>query len=177
MKSLTWFMSVVIILSVSAFTVVSSVNWKIKEDYSVKWANTTFEGLKASIRFDEANPEKSKIVASIDAHTVNTGNALKNAHVRDALQADKYPVIRFESTAIARTTKGYETTGNLTIKGVTRKIRFPFVFNSKRASVQFPFFPARTFFGVFTISPKDFNITGQGTPGEVTVELKIPVVQ
>lgn len=177
MKNLTWFMSVLVILSVSAFTIVSSVAWKVKEGYSVKWEATTFSGLKASIQFNESYPEKSKIIASIDARTINTGNALKDAHAREALQTSKFPFITFESITINKTGMGYETTGNLTLKGVTRRIKFPFVFDSKRTSVHFPFFPSKTFCGVFTISPKAFNVTAEGTPEEVTLELKIPVVQ
>jgi polyisoprenoid-binding protein YceI len=170
------------ILLASAFTIIGSVNWKVKEDYSVKFSGGhvqgLFKGLKATILFDEGNPEKSKVMAYIDTRTINTGNGEMNAHAKEALAVDKFPLITFESTAVTKISSGYEAAGNLTMKGITKKVKIPFIFDSKKkASNQFPFVDKEVFSGVFTIVPKDFNVTRLGTPGEITIELTIPVTQ
>lgn len=166
------------ILLTSVITVITLVNWKVKGGYIVKFTGAPegyFTGLKATILFDEANPEKSKITASIDATTLNTGNNEATAHAKEALATDKFPTINFESTVISKTGEGkYLSTGNLTLKGVTKTIKIPFTFYSKKnKSMLFP----EIFKGQITIAPKDFGITKPGTPEQLTIELTIPVTQ
>ena len=79
------------IILFSAF--IALTNWKVKEPYEVKFfgkIHGEFKGLKANIQFDKARPEESKISASIEVNTIATGFFLKNNHVEDALDADKY---------------------------------------------------------------------------------------
>ena len=163
----------------SAFTILSSISWKVKENYSVKYTaggiQGYFKGLNATIVFDEERPERSKITAFIDATSLNAGDALMTAHSKEALETNKFPIISFVSTSILKTPKGYDAFGNLTLKGSTRKIIIPFIFNSKKMSTQFPFVDKETFSGVFTISPKSFNINRIGTPDQITIELTVPV--
>ena len=159
------------ILFASAFTVIQSVNWKIKEDYSVKFTGKKvdgiFKGLKADINFNESDLGKSKISASIDATTANTGSGMMNKHAKseDGLNAAKFPIINFESTSIAKTASGFEAVGKLTLKGITKDIKFPFTFTNQ------------TFNGKFTVAPKDYDVTRGGTPDEITIELNIPVTK
>ena len=181
MKKYVLFICTGIILVTSAFTLITSVSWKIKENYSVKYTaggiEGYFKGLKATIVFDEEHPEKSKITAFIDATSLDAGDALMTQHSKEALETNKFPVISFVSTSILKTPKGYDAFGNLTLKGAMRKIVIPFIFNSKKMSTKFPFVDKETFSGAFTISPKSFNITRSGTPEQVTIELTVPVKQ
>ncbi len=171
MKNIKLLLGATTILVASAFTVIESVNWKIKDDYSVKFdggkVHGIMKGLTATISFDQASPEKSKITASIDAKTINTGNGMMNKHAEEseALDTGKYPVITFVSTAIAKKGDAYEATGNLTLKGVTKEVKFPFTFSKD------------VFNGKFTIAPKEFNITRGGTPESLDIELNIPVTK
>ncbi|WP_317899866.1 YceI family protein [Aurantibacillus circumpalustris] len=179
MKNFLSFICICIVFILSAFTILTSVNWKVKENYQVKYTaggmQGYFKGLKATLVFDEEHAEKSKITAFIDATSLNTGDALSTEHSKEGLETNKFPIISFVSTSILKTTKGYDALGNVTLKGVTRKIIIPFFFDSKKMSAQFPFVDKETFSGRFTISPKNFNITRMGTPEEVTIELTIPV--
>ena len=181
MNKLKLLIASVIILLASSFTVLLTVNWKIKKEYSVKCSigkdGSTFTGLNAVILFDEENPERSKITASIDATTINTGNNEMNAHAKEALNTALFPVITFVSTSITKTISGYEAIGNLTLKGITKTIKFPFYFDSKKTLALFPFIPKETFNGSFTIFPKDFSITRKGTPDQVTISITIPVTK
>ncbi|MFN8334558.1 MAG: YceI family protein [Cyclobacteriaceae bacterium] len=176
MKKLTLIIAVIVLFFASAFVIHRSTDWKVKEGYTVKvFRNaqiqfpTYFKGLKAEISFDEAHPEKSTIKATIDATTVDTGNELMTAHAKEesVLHTDKYPVITFESSSIRKSGKGYEITGNLTLKGITKPVTFPFTFENE------------TFVGAFSIFAKDFNITRSGAvpSGEIKIELTIPVAK
>jgi polyisoprenoid-binding protein YceI len=177
MKKITLGIAIFTILFASAFTVIESVNWKVKEDtYAVNFKGGKVEGgikgLKATILFDEANPEKSKITATMDVNTINTGNGMMNKHAKseEALNAEKFGTITFETTSISKNAAfGYRAIGKLTIKGVTKDIAFTFLFENKATE---PIFK-----GKFSIEPKDYNITRSGTPDKLDIELSVPVTK
>ncbi|PBQ32797.1 hypothetical protein CNR22_13770 [Sphingobacteriaceae bacterium] len=165
----------------SAFVVVTTVIWKAQKEYSVKTDMGYFKGLDALISFDEINPEKSRIVASIDATSFETGNGLMNTHAKDkeGLYTERYRLITFVSTSIKRIEGSrYEATGNLSLKGIMKEIKLPFTFDSKNNVMdRFPMVPKGTFAGKIVINSKDFNITRDGAPPTVVIDLMIPVKQ
>lgn len=180
MKKVKLLISILTVLLMSAFVIYTSVDWKVKDDYLVKFRfgkytfgvdsmpapnYGTIKGLKATITFDEDNLQNSKIIASVDAKTIDTGNPSKNSSATgpDVLIADKFPLIAFESTSIIKIDNRYEAAGKLTIKDISREIKFPFVFEEK------------TFDGGFTIETKDFNFTHPHVPEAITVFFTIPV--
>jgi polyisoprenoid-binding protein YceI len=74
---------------------------------------------------DVDNPEASSVRVSLDAASIDTGQQMRDDHLRSAdfLKADEFPTIDFVSTRIVRT--GDDTGdlhGELTIRGVTRTI-------------------------------------------------------
>ncbi|HEU4862723.1 MAG TPA: YceI family protein [Candidatus Limnocylindria bacterium] len=74
---------------------------------------------------DLDNPEASRVRVSLDAASIDTGQQMRDDHLRSAdfLKADEFPTIDFVSTRVART--GDDTGdlhGDLTIRGVTRPI-------------------------------------------------------
>lgn len=167
-------MLIATIMVTAAFKVVNSNQWNVKEDsYTVKFTTKKFEGmfkgLKSIIRFDEQNPGASFISATIDANTVNTGNGMRNKHAKQGLEADKYPTIKFESTAITKTATGYNAQGKLTIKDVTKDIALPFTF-TKTAD-------GGIFTGKFAVVPAEYGVKKAGTPDLFDIELNIPVTQ
>lgn len=128
-------------------------------------------GLKASIHFNEDSPETSKIVATVDATTINTGNGLFNKHAKaeNALNTKAFSIIGFESTAIIGKDGTYEAIGKLTLKDVTKEIKLPFTFERKGEDFLFK--------GKFSIVPEDFHITKMGTPDLIEITLTIPVAK
>lgn len=158
----------------SAYTIIQSSGWNVKEDtYTVKFSGKKvegqFKGLKATISFDPANPEKSKITATIDPNTISTGTGMKDTHAKSetALDASAFPMIKFESTAVSKKDGKYMAAGNLTMKGITKPLTIPFTFETKG--------DASVFSGKFKVAPKEFNMTRTGVPDSVEVELSIPV--
>ncbi len=181
MKKLKLLIAASIILLTSAFVLYKITDWKVKDNYSVKFKfgkytfgkdsmpapYFTFKGLKASLLFDEADLERSKITASLEAKTIDTGNPSKDGSATgpDVLIASKFPLITFESTSITKVNNGYEATGKLTIKDVVKEIKLPFVFEKEMFS------------GGFTIETKDFNFTHPHVPKEISIFLTVPVTK
>ena len=129
-----------------AVSLVTAFSFKIIEpiSYNVKPTGTVihFQGgrvkgdlkaLKATLLFDEANPEKSKFSASIDVTGISTGSGMMDKHAKSesALDAEKFPTITFESSAVLKKPDGYHALGKLTLKGVTKEIVLPFTFEHK----------------------------------------------
>ncbi len=86
---------------------------------------TDFDG---AIAFDEAEPQRSTVTFSIQAGSIDTGVADRDAHLRSAdfFAVDQYPTITFRSTAIApKGNDEFEVTGDLTMRGVTRQVVIP----------------------------------------------------
>jgi len=90
----------------------------------------TFMAISGSIQFDENNLAGCSFNVTVNANTVNTNNSTRDKHLKgeDYFNVSVYPVIRIVSTKIAKsTTPGYFVFfGQLTIKGITGEIVFPF---------------------------------------------------
>ena len=75
--------------------------------------------------FDLDDPESSRVRVSLDAASIDTGQRMRDDHLRSAdfLKVDEFPTVDFVSTRIVRTgeTEG-ELHGDLTIRGVTRPV-------------------------------------------------------
>ena len=72
--------------------------------------------------FDPEAPERSRVTAVLDASSIDTGVAQRDAHLRspDFLDAERFPEITFSSTGIKRAGHDWRIHGDLTIRGVTR---------------------------------------------------------
>lgn len=177
MRKLIYPALIATIVTTSAFTVTTSNKWTVKEEsYTVKFNSKQgkdfsgiFKGLKSDIQFDEANVSASKISASIDAASVNTGNGMRNKHAGQGLGANQYPTIKFESTSVAKVGTNYEASGKLTIKDVTKEIKLPFTF-TKTAD-------GGVFGGKFLVVPSEYHVEKKGTPELLEIELNVPVTK
>ncbi|MGA3029785.1 MAG: YceI family protein [Candidatus Limnocylindrales bacterium] len=83
-----------------------------------------FRKFEAEVDFDEAHPERSSVVAHIDASSIETGMEARDAHLcsADFFEAEVYPELTFRSTAIEPKGDGYRIDGELTIRGITRAV-------------------------------------------------------
>jgi polyisoprenoid-binding protein YceI len=170
MKKVIYPLAAIIILFASAFTFVQSQNWKIAENYSVKFdggdPSGEFSGLKGSISFDDKDLAGSKFDVALDVATINTGNGMKNTHAKSEkwLDATKYPTIKFTSSSIAKTAAGYEAKGMLDMHGVQKEISFPFTFDGK------------VFAGSFEVNRLDYNInTAEPEHGSAKFKVSVSV--
>jgi polyisoprenoid-binding protein YceI len=175
MKKIIYPALIATIITTSAFTVVNNLTaWKVKEDaYSVKFTSKkfdgTFKGLKSELLFDENNLAASKLMATIDANTINTGNGMRNGHAKKGLDTKAFQTVKFVSTSLTKTATGYEAIGNLTIKGVTKQIKIPFKFTKNTEG--------GVFAGTFSVKPSEYNVTRSGTPEILDFQLNVPVTK
>jgi polyisoprenoid-binding protein YceI len=84
-----------------------------------------FSSIKGTVVYDSDNPGASTVEAVIDASTIATLDAQRDAHLKSAdfLDVEKYPTITFKSKKVASTGPGEATlTGDLTIHGATQEV-------------------------------------------------------
>src|SRR4051812_3076343 len=96
----------------------------------------SFNEFEGTAVVDGTNPADSTVRVTIDAASIDTRNADRDAHLRsnDFLAMDEYPQITFVSTgvvAVDETT--FEVSGDLTIKDVTKPVTVPFHVRGRRA--------------------------------------------
>jgi len=172
MKKHLYLFATLVVFVASAFTAITAVDWKIAENYSVKFdggdPSGEFKGLKGTINFDATNLKDSKFVVSIDVATINTGNGMKNTHAMSEkwLDATKFPLITFTSKEITKVAAGYEAKGTLDMHGVQKEITLPFTFENN------------VFKGGFSVNRMDYNInTAEPNHGSqvMKVDIDVPV--
>ena len=123
----------------------------------VRGAFNEFEG---TVVLDGADPSRSTATVTIEAASIDTRNAQRDAHLRsnDFLGMEEYPQITFVATSVTPTgPAGLDLTGDLMIKGVTSTVTVPFEFEGAATD---PFGNLRAGFeGSVTINRKDYGIT------------------
>jgi len=86
-----------------------------------------FKGVDGLLSLDEADGSRSRVEATIDVSTVNTGEPQRDGHLKspDFLDVEKFPAMSFRSTKVEKK-MGDElaVTGDLTLHGVTRPVTF-----------------------------------------------------
>lgn len=86
-----------------------------------------FSKVSGALHLDESDLENSSVEASIEAASIHTRDEQRDAHLKSAdfLDVATFPTLRFESKGIASVGDGeLAVEGDLTIHGVTRKVRF-----------------------------------------------------
>lgn len=120
-----------------------------------------FTGISGVLNVDETDISNSKVEATIDAASISTRDAQRDAHLKSAdfFDVEKFPALTFRSTRVERTGDDEATvTGDLTIHGVTREATF---------KVEGPTTPEKDPWGntriglsaVTKINRKDFGLT------------------
>jgi polyisoprenoid-binding protein YceI len=118
-----------------------------------------FQTFTADVHLDAEDVTKSTARVEIDAASIDTGNADRDAHVRnsDFIEVEKYPKITFVSTSAEK--KGdddFVLHGDLTVKDVTKPVSVEF---EKSGEAQDPWGNYRVGFeGKAKINRKDFGV-------------------
>jgi polyisoprenoid-binding protein YceI len=126
----------------------------------------------------------STVTATVDASSVDTGNAQRDGHIRtaDFFEVETYPTWTFRSTAVRADGDDHALDGELTIKGVTRPVSFalevngfgPDAFGGTRAGFSATTTINRNDFGVDIAMPLDGG--GVVVSDKVQVALEIEAV-
>ncbi|MDE2481044.1 MAG: YceI family protein [bacterium] len=101
----------------------SSVEFSVRHMMFSK-VRGVFGSFSLELAVDDATSLPSSVKAEIDAASIDTKVADRDAHLRSAdfLDVEKFPKIAFESTAITGKANAFTIAGNLTIHGVTKPI-------------------------------------------------------
>lgn len=86
-----------------------------------------FTGVSGALTLDGNDITNSKVEATIDASTINTHEAQRDAHLKspDFFDVEKFPTLSFKSSKVEQVDDGeLKVTGDLTIHGVTKKVSF-----------------------------------------------------
>lgn len=111
----------------------------------VSWVRGSFGSFSANLNLDEAHPENSTVEVKVDAASITTRQADRDAHLRspDFLDAEKYPHLIFRSKRVQRTGENTaKLIGDLTIRDVTREITLNVTYEGKAPSPFGPFVTA-----------------------------------
>ncbi len=87
----------------------------------------TFHDIDGTIEIDENDPTRSHGEFRVKPASVDTNFGARDTHLRspDFFDAERFPEITFVSTSItSKGNDGYEVTGDLTIRDVTRPATF-----------------------------------------------------
>ncbi|HLX86092.1 MAG TPA: YceI family protein [Terriglobales bacterium] len=164
----------------------SSAQFKVKH-MMISNVKGEFTAVTGALTLDEKDITKSRIEASIDATTINTREAQRDAHLKSAdfLDVEKFPTLSFKSTRVTKTGDGeLSITGDLSIHGVTRSVVFEV--EGVSAPTKDPWGNTRIGLSASTrISRKDFGLTWNAaleTGGilvgeEVTITLDVQFVK
>jgi polyisoprenoid-binding protein YceI len=86
-----------------------------------------FAKVSGTLILNESEPAKSSVEAVLEAGSLETRDAQRDAHLKseDFFHVEKFPTLSFKSTRIAVVRDGeLSVDGDLTIRGVTRKVLF-----------------------------------------------------
>ena len=158
-------------LSSAALAAKPAQSWKIDPDHtSINFAVKRlavkipgrFTQFGGTLRFDPENLGTSLIDISIEAASVNTDVAKRDAHLRSAdfLDVAKYPAITFKSTQIEQEGTGrYVAKGKLKIKDVTRDVDLPFLYHGVEQNPLEPGQDVAGFEGALELNMLDYHVS------------------
>jgi polyisoprenoid-binding protein YceI len=136
--------------------------------------------------FDPADPSKISIDLTIEATSIDTRNADRDAHLRsnDFFDMAHHPQITFTSTSVAATgAETFAVTGDLTIKGTTHPVTIDFTYEG---AAKDPYGNERIGFeGSATINRKDWGVNfnaaletgGLLVSEKITLEFEVSAVR
>lgn len=175
MKQIFYPLVAILILLTSATLAVNAPEYKVSEGYSIKFESKDpsgiFKQMKGTVNFDEKDLAGSSFELSIDVASISTGNGMKNkkALTKEWFDAGNYPKIKFKSTKIVKTEKGYQVHGHMHMKGVKRFRKIPMNVTRVKGKLKFTgsFWVDRSFYKVGKPS--------QAAPNKLKIKYIIPV--
>ena len=87
-----------------------------------------FRDFTGMINYDAKDVAKSSVEFTAKMESVDTGIDRRDEHLRskDFFEVEKFPEMTFKSTKIEKKGGQWMVSGDLTMKGVTKKLTFPF---------------------------------------------------
>lgn len=101
----------------------SQVNFQVRH-MGVSNVRGSLSGVNGTVIWDDKDPTKSSVNATIDAKTVSTNNEKRDQHLKspDFFDVEKNPTLTFKSTSVKSVNGKLEVIGDLTLAGVTKSV-------------------------------------------------------
>jgi len=101
----------------------AQTNFKIRH-MGVSSVRGSISGVTGTIVWDEKNPGKSSVEATIDTTTVSTNNTMRDKDLKSPnyFNVEKFPTMTFKSTSVSRVNGNLQVVGDLTLAGVTKSV-------------------------------------------------------
>lgn len=167
-------------LSLTVVPVFSNIGFSIVE-FGVMKQDGSFRDFSGDIYYDPAHPERSRVSVVVQVDSIDARSRQREAVLRsdDFFDTQRYPAMTFTSTSVsALPDKTLQVTGDLTIRGVTKRITIPVRYlGLMRVSEQSSYAGFTT---TFTLDRTEFGVNGSRWSGgklllskEVTINLAI----
>ncbi len=131
----------------------------------------SLSGLNGSIIWNPADLKTASFNVSVSSKTINTDNRLRDDHLKksDYFNVEKFPTINIQSNQIIVGNKPgeFNMDATLTIKGVSKKINFPFNVISQNGKTIFA--------SNFEINRRDFGVGGGSISLSNVVKISLKV--
>ncbi len=103
----------------------TSVSFQIQHA-GISYVHGRFNQVSGEFTIDKDDPANSSYALTINVDSVDTNNKQRDTHLRsgDFFNVKQFPTITFKSTSVKPVEGGYEVTGNLTLHGETKEIKF-----------------------------------------------------
>jgi polyisoprenoid-binding protein YceI len=104
----------------------SAAEFKVKH-MMISNVKGQFAKVTGTLTLDESDLSRSRVEATIEASSLETRDAQRDAHLKSAdfFDVEKFPTLTFQSTKISQVKDGeLAIEGDLTIREVTRKVVF-----------------------------------------------------
>ncbi len=163
----------------------SEINFAIRH-MMISNVRGRFEKFSGTVDFNENDTAESMVDVKIEAASINTKDANRDAHLRSAdfFDVEQYPYITYRSETVEKVDENHgRIHGLLTIKGISRPVVLDVEYNGKAKS---PWGTTSAGFTATTkINRKDWNLNwnkaletgGMLVGDEITVNIELEIVQ
>jgi polyisoprenoid-binding protein YceI len=132
-----------------------------------------FNEFSGSFTIDPDDAAKCSFALTVKTESIDTNNSKRDGHLRspDFFNVKQFPAINFKSTAVKAIKDGYEVTGDLTMHGATKPVKFE-VLGGRKAEVM----GVRTGFTTeLSVKRSDFGVGGEQFSNALGDEVRIAI--
>lgn len=108
----------------------SEIGFKVKHMMFTN-VSGTFAGYDATITTEDDNFENANLEFSANIDSISTNNPDRDNHLKsgDFFDAENHPKLTFKASSFTKDGDDYELIGDLSIKDVTKSVKFPVEFS------------------------------------------------
>jgi polyisoprenoid-binding protein YceI len=136
-----------IAVAIATFSAQAQTTWKVDASHSkigfavshlvISETEGSFNVYDGTVVSKTDDFTDAQVDFSVDANSINTESADRDKHLKgaDFFDTEKFPKLTFKSTSFKKTSGNkYVLEGNLTIKDVTKKVKFDVTYNGQAKS-------------------------------------------